>query len=102
MRGLRDTVGRTKERIVDLCGKSRSAATVRVLMTYMVDRHPFHAKAYAAILAIGFPAVPVLIDSLKSRELRKQTVKVLREITGETIPISYPRWKEWWDTYTGQ
>jgi hypothetical protein len=98
---LDNTGGPLKEQLISLCGELRAVGTIPSLLKMMLDRHPFLDHCHAALVRIGYPAVPALIESLKDRARRKQTVRVLREITGETLPISYSRWHDWWQEYSG-
>ncbi len=56
------------------------------------------AAATAALAKIGRPAVPALIDALRTRKTRQYAGSVLYELTGQAFGEDVRAWTEWWRT----
>jgi HEAT repeat protein len=52
--------------------------------------------AMAALLKIGRPSVPALIEALRNRRTRRYAAVALYEITGETFGENGKAWRTWW------
>jgi HEAT repeat protein len=73
----------------------RGAPALCELLPVKADQAEREA-AVKALVSIGLPAVPALIDALKNRKTRRYAAVSLYEITGEPHGEDPKAWAEWW------
>lgn len=73
----------------------RAASALAERMTDKVDDKMRNALV-RAVTEIGRPAVPALIDALKSRKTRRNAGVALYSITGEPFGEDPKAWTQWW------
>jgi hypothetical protein len=82
-----------------LLGRKRDRRAVPPLV-FKLNRFAFDARdqlpAHQALLAIGWFAVPELIDHLDDAAAGTWVSWTLRKITGETMGTDRRKWTEWW------
>jgi hypothetical protein len=59
------------------------------------------AQAEKDLRALGRPAVRALIDGLRPESSRARALKLLRELTGQSLPADAGAWLDWWEKQGG-